>query len=129
MLNSLSNRFRSISDVHLEISKEICALESPIRLCLTERLRLAPYRITEEVLGNIAKHAQAKEAWVSLSLTSIQAFLLVVRDNCDGVNQAKAYPGHGLLSMEDYAAGIGGTIEVQSSPRMGTAAKTVAPLC
>ena len=128
-LNSLSDRFRSIFDVHLEISEEICSLESPINPGLTETLRLALYRVTEEALGNIARHAQANEAWVSLSLTPIQEFLLVVRDNGDGFNPAEAYPGHGLLSMEDYAAGMGGTIEVQSSQGMGTTVKTVVPLC
>ena len=66
---------------------------------------------------------------MSLSLTPIQEFLLVVRDNGDGFNPAEAYPGHGLLSMEDYAAGMGGTIEVQSSQGMGTTVKTVVPLC
>ena len=116
-------------DVHLEISPEICALEDPIGPGLSESLRIALYRVTEEAVGNIAKHAQAKETWVNLSLTPIQEFLLVVRDNGVGFNPAAAYPGHGLLSMEDYAAGMGGAIEVQSSSGMGTTVKTVVPLC
>lgn len=128
-LNTLSDRFRSIFDIHLEISEEIATLESPVRPGLTESLRIALYRITEEALGNIAKHSQAKDAWVSLSLTPIREVLLLVRDNGEGFNPSEAYPGHGLLSMEDYAAGLGGNIEVDSSPDMGTTVKTIVPLC
>ncbi len=127
-LNSLTDRFRPMFDVHLEVSADIGALENPVRPSLNESLRLALYRVAEEALGNVAKHAQATQAWVSLSLSPVQNILVVVRDNGDGFDPATAYPGQGLLSMEDYVVGLGGTIEVDSRPGMGTTVKASVPL-
>ena len=127
-LNSLADRFRPMFNVQLEVSADIGALESPVRPSLNESLRLALYRVAEEALGNVAKHAQATEAWVSVSLAPVQNILLVVQDNGDGFDPSKAYPGQGLLSMEDYVVGLGGTIEVDSQPGNGTTVKVSVPL-
>ena len=119
-LNSLADRFRGMFDVDLEIDKDIAEVESPMRPSLNESLRLTLYRIAEEALSNVAKHAQADEARVTLRLLPKQEVLLVVGDNGQGFEPLKARQGQGLLSMEDYATALGGTIEVKSGMGKGT---------
>jgi len=119
-LNSLADRFRGMFDVDLEIDKDIAEVESPMRPSLNESLRLTLYRIAEEALSNVAKHAQAGEARVTLRLLPKQEVLLVVGDNGQGFEPSKARQGQGLLSMEDYATALGGTIEVKSGIGKGT---------
>ena len=68
-LNSLADRFRNMFAVELRIDDGIAELETPIRPKLNESLRLTVYRVTEEALSNSAKHSQADEATVSLSIS------------------------------------------------------------
>ena len=119
-LNSLADRFRDMFAVELRIDEGIAELESPMRPKLNESLRLTVYRVTEEALGNSAKHSQAEEATVSVSLSPTGELHLVIEDNGHGFNTLIAPQGQGLLSMEDYVIALGGTIEVSSAPGLGT---------
>ena len=119
-LNSLADRFRDMFAGELRIDDRMAELESPIRPKLNESLRLTVYRVVEEALSNSAKHSQADEATVSLSLSQTQEVLLVVRDNGHGFDPRGAPRGQGLLSMEDYVTALGGAIEVRSAPGIGT---------
>ena len=104
----------------MDIDDAIAELDGPVRPSFSESLRLTLYRIAEEALSNVAKHAQAEEARVSLSLSPTREILLVIRDNGQGFDAAEAPPGQGLLSMEDYVTAQGGTREVKSVMKMGT---------
>ena len=119
-LNSLADRFRDMFAVELRIDEGITELESPMRPKLNESLRLTVYRVTEEALGNSAKHSQAEEATVSVSLSPTGELHLVIEDNGHGFNTLIAPQGQGRLSMEDYVIALGGTIEVSSAPGLGT---------
>ena len=126
-LNSLADRFRNVFCVELSIDDRIAELESPMRPKLNESLRLTVYRVAEEALSNSAKHSQADEATVSLSLSSTQEVLLVVTDNGHGFEPRGAPQGQGLLSMEDYVTAMGGTIKVRSAPGIGTTVQASFP--
>ena len=127
-LNSFADRFRSIFSVDVEIDEGIYELESPVRPSLNESLRLTLYRVTEEALSNVAKHAQATEAKVRVSLSDSQNVLLEVQDNGHGFQPSNGAVGHGLLSMEDYIEASGGTVEVKSGVGMGTVVVASVPL-
>ena len=58
-LNSLADRFRAMFFVELEIDGGMSELESPVAPKLNDSVRLTIYRITEEALGNVAKHSEA----------------------------------------------------------------------
>ncbi len=125
-LNSLADRFRSIFNVELDIHKDVAELESPLRPSLHESVRLTLYRVAEEALSNVAKYSQAEEARISLSLSSAiegrasGEVMLVIQDNGLGFDPSAISPGQGLLSMDDYVAALGGTLEVRSAPGVGT---------
>jgi PAS domain S-box-containing protein len=82
----------------------------------------AVYRITQEALRNVAKHAGATRVSVSL-VGSAQGITLRVRDNGKGfrVDGAKADTGGlGLTSMEERARMLGGSFDISSQPGKGT---------
>ncbi len=80
----------------------------------------AVYRITQEALHNVVKHARATEASVTLACTA-SAIDVAVSDNGGGFDTSGTFPGHiGLRSMRERAAKIGGTIEIESAPGSGT---------
>jgi PAS domain S-box len=81
------------------------------------------YRITQEALNNVSKHAQADYVEVMLERRGEQVVLIIV-DNGTGVdvNQATAdvRRGMGLINMRERAAFVGGTFEIESQPGQGT---------
>ena len=91
---------------------------------LPRDVELALYRIAQEALNNIIRHAKAKHAVVSIHFD--EEIKLEVTDNGVGFSVPKsptdfAHSGHfGLLGMRERADLIGGRLEVQSEPRQGT---------
>lgn len=73
------------------------------------------YRIIQESISNIVKHAQATKATVSLTIES-KTLTLVIADNGHGFDVASASKGLGLRTIQERVAGIGGTLDIQSSP-------------
>ena len=88
---------------------------------LTPVQRLALYRVAQEALGNIARHANVDCAWVRLNCDSKRT-QLVITDRGIGFDHRTADAGHGIgiTSMRERLAILGGTLEVQSSPGAGT---------
>jgi PAS domain S-box-containing protein len=87
---------------------------------LDEEAKEALYRIAQEALNNIARHAEAKR--VDISLKEIEGeVLLEVRDDGVGFEPEAEYPGHmGLSSMRERAVRLGGRLELESAPGQGT---------
>ncbi len=85
----------------------------------------AIYRIVQEGLTNVARHAGAKRAWVALEVgpTSIE---LEVGDDGAGIEEAR--PGFGLDSVRQRARLAGGTCEVLGSPGPGVRLRVALPL-
>jgi len=83
------------------------------------------YRITQEALNNVVKHAGASHVSVLLERRGDEAFL-IVEDNGRGfdVERARAsrgrHAGMGLIGMEERAALIGARVQVEAAPGKGT---------
>lgn len=81
------------------------------------------YRIAQEILNNIVKHSQADHVSVVLKKNKGE-LLLIIEDNGIGfktdklVNKKKSL---GLISLRERAALVGGTVEIESAPKKGTA--------
>jgi PAS domain S-box-containing protein len=91
------------------------------------QVKEAIYRIAQEALNNIVKHARATRIRLCLESTE-QAIRLEVRDDGQGFDPHGSFPGHlGLRSMRERAAAIGGTVEVESAPGQGTLVRAEAP--
>lgn len=83
-------------------------------------LQVALYRSAQEALQNIAKHARAARAWVTLQL-SPAAVMLEVRDDGRGFDPAAVPADHfGLQIMRERMAAVGGAVVLESRPGQGT---------
>jgi signal transduction histidine kinase len=88
----------------------------------------AIYRIAQEALHNVVKHARASS--VTLQLASDEAGLtLTIHDDGIGFDTGGSFPGHlGLRSMRERATRLGGTIEISSTSSRGTKLVAVIPV-
>lgn len=81
--------------------------------------RLAFYRVAQEALGNIAKHAHASA--VQITLSKGDEITLRICDNGHGFDAGTVPAGHlGLIIMRERADEVGATLTVDSSPGRGT---------
>jgi signal transduction histidine kinase len=89
------------------------------------------YRIAQEALHNIVKHAQADHAGILFEITD-DALRLIVEDNGVGFSpdEPKKDGTHslGLISMSERAAALDGSFEIESSPGTGTTIYVRVPL-
>ena len=96
---------------------------------LPKDIALCLYRIAQEALRNVAKHAQTDR--VELILNADPEFLhLEVRDFGRGFRseEVRGQPGLGLASMEERARLVGGEITISSVPGKGTSIAVRVPL-
>jgi signal transduction histidine kinase len=96
-----------------------------------EDSRLAPpvetnlYRIAQEALNNVHKHAHASRAGVILERRDDEVVLVVEDDGlgfepAEQATTAEPESGLGLLGIRERAAVVGGTLEIESHPGKGT---------
>ncbi len=89
---------------------------------------LAAYRIVQEALRNVTRHARAKNAWVEVARTEGQLRLTVSDDGCGMSDTASDEPGLGMVSMRERAQLAGGWFGVKSIPGIGTCVIARIPL-
>ncbi|HEV7241733.1 MAG TPA: ATP-binding protein [Thermoanaerobaculia bacterium] len=87
------------------------------------------YRIAQEGLANVIRHAQASEVEVSLSIEE-GAAVLEIRDNGKGMSREQITSSRslGLLGMRERAELLGGHVAIESRPGEGTVVRATLPL-
>lgn len=80
------------------------------------------FRITQEALNNVNKHAQTDRAAITLRIMSDRTSLLIEDKGVgfDTASQSPAGEGFGLTSMRERVEILGGDLEIRSSPGEGT---------
>ena len=108
---------RSGLDVGVEID--------PALPSLTDEQELVVYRVTQEGLTNVMRHANASRVTVSLSRAPGNVALLV-RDNGQGMNGAPRQGG-GIRGMRERAMLIGAALEIRDAPASGVEVRLSIP--
>jgi len=86
---------------------------------LPEDVKVALYRIAQEALNNVVKHARARRVVIGLAAEE-GAVALRIHDDGRGFDPADVPPGHfGLDNIRERAAGIGADIVIDSAPGHG----------
>ena len=105
-----------LGDQALHISLEVPA-DLP---SLPAAVEVAVFRIAQEALTNVVRHAQASRCVVSLTLCEQEQMLeLTISDNGRGLPSIRG-TGVGLASMRERAEELGGTCQIESLPTGGT---------
>ena len=126
-LENAANEFRLRTRLQVELL--IPNLEKKI----LPHLELPIYRITQEALTNIERHAEARNVKVELAQTDSH-LVLTIHDDGKGFSTETITtpiteaPGIGLLNIRDRAEGVGGNFSINSSPGHGTEVTVQFPL-
>jgi len=91
----------------------------------------AIFRIAQEGLNNIARHARAKNVRLRLYQQNegkTPAIWLTLQDDGAGYDTAESYSGMGLSNIKLRVAEIGGTVQIESAPSQGTSLTAHIPL-
>src|SRR5262249_46455124 len=108
---------------------EIVYRPAEVPTTLPKDVALCVYRVAQEALRNIAKHAAVKEAWVTLIPTGPE-LLLRVQDMGMGCDPAggHAQAGLGVSSMEERVRLMQSKLSIASAPGRGTTVEVCVPL-
>ena len=106
----------------------------PISDPIDDAAAIALYRIVQEALSNVARHAGAtqvevrlrREAGESAPKRGEQIVLTIDDDGC-GMEPAKPRSGFGLLGMQERVAALGGALALDRAPGSGLRVRTVIP--
>ena len=101
----------------------------PADLAVDKRLAMALYRMVQESLTNVARHAEATEVIVALDGDPSGKITLNISDDGKGLpNEDRRTRGSfGLIGMRERAAMLGGEIRIHSQPGAGTSIEIVIP--
>jgi len=80
---------------------------------------IAVYRVAQEALSNVMRHARATSVRVTLAREADAGLLLAVRDDGVGMDVAAERHGLGLLGATERAAALGGTLAIESGAGAG----------
>ena len=116
LVNALGARFQH--EVALEAGEEP-DVSIDVKECL--------YRIAQEAMNNIAKHAHATHVEVNLSNAGGE-LLLSISDDGAGFDTRAEFPGHlGMHTMRERAEKAGGMFTIESAPNSGTRIRVTIP--
>jgi signal transduction histidine kinase len=127
-IRSLAHEFDGYLPVSVQMSPEYGSMDGMEKRRIEPRTRLAAYRIAEEALGNVHKHAGASRARVTLALANQKTLKLTVQDDGKGFDTLRTRSGMGLMMMRAKAEEVGGRVIVSSAPQKGTTVEVYLPL-
>jgi two-component system, NarL family, sensor histidine kinase UhpB len=93
-------------------------IEGELPCNMNEALRVTVYRLVQECLTNVARHAEAAQVMIYL-MTENNQLQISVSDDGKGF-EAHDLSGFGLLGMRERVEGLGGTLQINSSQSAGT---------
>lgn len=85
-----------------------------------DAVAIAVYRVAQEALTNVVRHADATAVRVRLLRRGRRELLLVVEDDGVGLRPERRHAGLGLLGANERAAALGGRLEVEAAAGRGT---------
>jgi len=126
-IRSHAGRFR---EAHPELEVQVDLMHDG--QTLSQGVRLALFRVYQEAISNVARHAGASWVLIRFYLDEERILLEISDDGC-GFEVPERWilltrRGHlGLLGAAERAESIGGRLEVESAPGRGTVVRVVAP--
>jgi len=91
---------------------------------LTQASEIGLFRIAQEALNNVAKHAQAQSVDITLEYSDNEFTMSIIDDggglDPESIPATKRRPGLGMMTMRERTQAVGGQFEVASAPGGGT---------
>ena len=118
---------RSATTAGLDIKTEFALPETWGRERLDPELESTVYRLVQEALTNVVKHARAERVDLQVSMNG-DAVTVTVRDDGIGFDPATTSEGFGLVGMRERLELIGGRVDISSAPGQGTEVRAELPV-
>jgi PAS domain S-box-containing protein len=113
VLSGFCSTFEETNHIHVDFSYQEGIPEIP------EDYMKTIYRFVQEALTNVAKHARASTAWINLDYLD-EDLNISCEDNGVGFDLAQAREGIGFRGIRERFLILGGSIEIESAPGIGT---------
>jgi signal transduction histidine kinase len=126
-IESLASAHATATGVAVHVDLALAWEDRRDRRRLGPELELAIYRLVQEALTNVTKHAGAESVWIEVSQDD-ETMLVVVRDDGDGFDPSNRGDGFGLVGMRERVTLTGGTLAIVSAPETGTELRARIPL-
>lgn len=107
--------------IHVELSTDGVPPELPVGI------GMAAYRIAQEAITNVTRHAHTDRARISVTTTS-STLVVEIEDEGRGDDGRGSNGGHGLLGMRERAAAMGGRLEAGNRPGGGYRVRASLPI-
>ena len=117
---------RSATTAGLDIKADFALPETWGRERLDPEVESTVYRLVQEALTNVVKHARAERVDLKVSMDG-DAVTVSVRDDGVGFDPATTSEGFGLVGMRERLELIGGHVQVSSAPGQGTEVRAELP--
>jgi signal transduction histidine kinase len=125
-LETLAARVAGQTDLEIALDVDLAYDNGDAEFRHAPEIESTVYRIVQEALSNVAKHAAATRADVSVS-DRAGDIALVVRDDGRGFDPQQRSSGYGLLGMRERVALVNGSVELESAPGAGTTLRAWIP--
>ncbi len=97
-------------------------------LALGDAIDITLYRVTQEALTNVMRHARASTVRVKLGRSAEGELCLSIQDDGVGMDAVASARGLGLLGAAERAAALGGELQVQATPGGGVRLNLLIPM-
>ena len=106
-------------------------VEARLDFRLPPSVETALYRIVQEALNNITRHAGARNVWIVLD-GDVKKIVCTIRDNGVGFDaparlKERGNRGLGLIGIKERLSALGGTLHIESEPGSGTQLRITVP--
>lgn len=125
-LERLVNDWKKINP-QVECHLKLDTGESPLH----EDVNIVAFRVVQEALTNITRHAAASEVWIdvqAITRRTGQVLKIEVRDNGKGMDTSLATEGVGLVGMRERIESLKGSFKLMSGVQAGTLITGLLPL-
>lgn len=112
---ALKNILKITADSGMKVHEDFSELDESQ---ISQKLKLAIYRITQEQVNNIQKHSGAKNIYITVS-TKNKLVQLIIKDDGVGFDTNKKSKGVGLMNIKTRASMFESKVSIRSSPSKG----------
>ncbi|MCX6047776.1 MAG: sensor histidine kinase, partial [Chloroflexi bacterium] len=116
----LADLVRQLADAAAGRARVVVTLHTEGQAALPPDVKVAIYRIAQEALNNVAKHARAHRVQIDLHCHPDEITLIVADDGCGFVFGTITSAHMGLSIMRERSEDIGASLSVESAPGEGT---------
>jgi signal transduction histidine kinase len=122
ILENLAREFQAVTSIPVEVKVEGSEPDMPLATAASL------YRVTQEALANVYKHAQASRVVVKIEF-QLSGLALWITDDGRGLPDTDINSrGYGLQNMRQRVEELGGSINIEGSPGQGTAIRIEVPI-